>query len=564
MALKLKILLFIISFYSLGYGQQSFIENTFRSPIGIPIMLSGDFGELRSNHFHTGLDIKTNGKPNYRIYAIEEGFVSRINISHWGYGKAIYVDHPNGYTSVYAHLSRFPDRIEKIIREFQYKQQTESVSILLDSLKIPVDKSEIIAYSGNTGGSFGPHLHFEIRETKTEKPVNPLLFDFEVSDHKSPLIRNIKFYPFDGSLVNGGCDPLVKKLIEKENIFQFKIPSIIKVSGVFGVGIDVVDFFDKSYNKCGIYSVKMYFDEVLKFSQTMNKLDFSNNRDINIHKDYADFRNKRLNIHKSFIHPKNTLEIYDNVLGNGLINITDTLVHELKYVVKDFAGNTSFSSIKVAKENRNKPCVSIPNKEWLSETNENNFEKDGFKLNFPKNSLYDSIQFEYEWKNNNKLTIMNRDVPLKQKFILSLKLAHQVDSLYSKTFIAEITSKDKVLNRKGEYNNGWISSGLKSFGDYVLMVDTTSPKIQQINFAETTSVSSQLVFKLTDDLSGLKEYNVWIDDDWVLSNYSFRNNRLIVPFNEYLDIKPGLHQCRVEAKDERNNISEMKFKFTKK
>lgn len=562
MILKFKILLLISFITSLSFAQDNYIDSSFRSPIGIPILLSGDFGELRSNHFHTGLDIKTNGKPNYRIYSVGDGFVSRINISHWGYGKAIYVEHPNGYTSVYAHLSRFPEKIEKIIREFQYKQKSESVTLLLDSNSIPVKKSEIIAYSGNTGGSFGPHLHFEIRETDSENPVNPLLFKFTVPDHKPPLIRNVKLYPSQGVLINNECEPLLKKVTKTGNSFHLKDESLINVSGPFGIGVDVVDFFDNSYNKCGIYSIELYLDDVLKFSQSMNKLDFSTNRDINIHKDYADFHNKRINIHKSYIHPSNELKIYDTTVGDGFINLKDTLVHELKYVIKDFAGNSSVLKFKLAHKKGLKLCDLPPALDWISD--DFVFENEFFRLSVPENSIYDSVPLKFDWINGKKLSLMNSDIPLKQKFVLSIKLNNQIDSLSAKTIIAEISSKGKLINRKGEYNNGWITSTFKSFGDFQLMVDTVPPKIKQINFSETVSVGNQLEFKLTDNLSGLKQYDVWIDDKWILSNYSFKNARLIVSFNKYNRVESGLHQCRVEAKDERNNFSELNFKFTKK
>ena len=294
----------------------------------------------------------------------------------------------------------------------------------------------------------------------------------------------------------------------------------------------------------------------------MNKLDFSTNRDINIHKDYADFRNKRINIHKSFIHPSNELKIYDTTVGDGFINLKDTLFHELKYVIKDFAGNASVLKFKLAQKKGLKVCDYPSNLDWISD--DFVFENESFKLSVPENSIYDSVPLKFNWIDDKKLILMNRDIPLKQKFVLSLKLNNQVDSLGSKTFIAEISSKGKVINRNGDYNNGWITSNLKSFGDYQLMVDTVSPKIKQLNFSETVSVGNQLEFKLTDNLSGLKQYDVWIDDKWILSNYSFKNARLIVPFNKYNRVESGLHQCRVEAKDERNNFSELKFKFTKK
>ena len=564
MILKYKFFnLFLLSILLVS-AQSNLIDTSFRSPIGIPLNLSGDFGELRSNHFHTGLDIKTNGKTNYKMYAIQDGFVSRINISHWGYGKAIYVDHPNGYTSVYAHLSRFPEKIEKVIREYQYQKQNESVTLLLDSSKIPVTKSEVIAYSGNTGSSSGPHLHFEIRETKSEKPVNPLLFNFVVPDHRSPLIRNIKFYPLDGTTINNKCKPSSFKAIKNNGIFILDQVSKITFSGPFGVGVDVVDYFDNSSNKCGVYSIKMYLDNQLKFSQKMDKLDFSTNRDINIHKDYVEYHNKRRHFHKSFIHHNNKLEIYDTSLGNGVIHINDSNEHEIKYVIKDFAGNKSIAKVKVIVNKNNQICSVKTSKEWLKEDAENSIQKESFKISLPSNALYDSVAFNFQWKNEKTLKIMNKNIPLREKFILSMKLGTQMDSLFDKAFIAEINSKNRVINRKGEYKDGWVSSQIKSFGNYQLMVDTKPPIIQQLYFSKEEAVTKKLTFKITDNLSGLQHYNVWIDDVWVLSNYSFRNNRLIVPFDKYCPINNGTHSCRVEAIDERNNISELKFEFTKK
>jgi len=226
-------------------------KTDFRSPIGIPIILSGNFGELRTNHFHTGLDIKTNGSINYRIYAVDSGYVSRIKVSHWGYGKAIYVDHPNGYTSVYAHLDHFPKKIEQILRKKQYENQTEQIDFTLNRDEILVNKGEVIAYSGNTGGSSGPHLHFELRETITEFPVNPQLYGIKVKDHTPPIIRSLKLYTLNRDSKQEIKEKRIQLIKTKENyVTQKKLP--VKVNGLLGIGLSVIDKYDLAHNKCGV------------------------------------------------------------------------------------------------------------------------------------------------------------------------------------------------------------------------------------------------------------------------------------------------------------------------
>ena len=244
------------------YSQQN--QTNFRSPIGIPIILSGNFGELRTNHFHTGLDIKTNGTINYRIYAVEDGFVSRIKISHWGYGKAIYVDHPNGLTSVYAHLDHFPKKIEQFIRKEQYQKKSEEVDFTLVKNTIRVEKGEVIAYSGNTGGSSGPHLHFEIRETKTELPLNPQLYGIDVKDHTPPILRNLRVYSLrKDDLFLMGQEQYTLKKTNQSYILTTDKPLLI--SGNVGLGLSAIDRYDLAQNRCGIYSIKVWIDGKLAY-----------------------------------------------------------------------------------------------------------------------------------------------------------------------------------------------------------------------------------------------------------------------------------------------------------
>ena len=317
------------------------IKHNLYAPLHIPLILSGNFAELRSNHFHTGLDIKTKGSEGYRIYAVDSGFVSRINISHWGYGKAIYVTHPNGYTSVYAHLSRFPDKIEKYLRKKQFENETETITVYPDSSDLLVSKEEIIAYSGNSGSSGGPHLHFEIRETETENAVNPLLFGFDVKDDIRPTVSNIKIYPLENGFINGKDIAKVYPTVGTSGEYRLKDNPIIEVDGEIGLGVHTIDKLNGAGNKCGIYTIELFVDGSRVFRQTMEKIDFFTNRYINAHKDYNEYHLKKRSFHKSFVSENNKLELYDGLINKGKLSFEDDTIHQLKYVIKDTYGNTS-------------------------------------------------------------------------------------------------------------------------------------------------------------------------------------------------------------------------------
>ena len=291
------------------YTQVEYDKTDFVAPMHIPLILSGNFAELRSNHFHTGLDIKTKGSEGYRIYAVDSGYVSRINISHWGYGKAIYVTHPNGYTSVYAHLSRFPEKIEKYLRKKQFEKQTETITVYPDSLDLLISKEEIIAYSGNSGSSGGPHLHFEIRETETEKAVNPLLFGFDIKDDIRPTVSNIKIYPLDNGFINGKDIAKVYPTTGSFGEYRLKDNPAIEVDGEIGLGVHTIDKLNGAGNKCGIYTIELFVDDSLVFRQTMEKIDFFTNRYINAHKDYNEYHVKKRSFHRSYVSDNNKLDI---------------------------------------------------------------------------------------------------------------------------------------------------------------------------------------------------------------------------------------------------------------
>lgn len=556
----LFILLALANFSVIG---QRTIPNDFISPIGIPILLSGNFGELRTNHFHTGLDIKTNGKINYKIYAIEEGFVSRINISHWGYGKAIYVDHPNGYTSVYAHLDHFPPKIEKFIRNQQYKKQSEIITFYPKMDLIKVEKGEVIAFSGNTGSSSGPHLHFEIRETVSEHPVNPHLFEFDVVDTRSPVVSKLKLYPMDNSCINSSSKETNFPLKKIKGDYYLQTDSVIRVNGKFGIGVSALDYYDNSHSKFGIYAIKVWLDDQLKFKQEINELDFSTSKQINIHKDFNAYYSKRESIHKTFIHPLNTLSIYDRDLGNGIMEIEDENLHQVTIEVADYNKNKSKVVFYVkrdtgtncnnTKQTSNKTLSSL--KTLISKDSSCYVYLDSTKL-------YDYHNLKFHFSEKKLLQLASKEIPLKEKFIISLKLKDFPGIDKNKWLLAHVDQRGRVRNRKGEVEGDWLKASVNHFGNFKLMLDTVAPKLSYLDKSNLKKFNQTLNFKLTDNLSGVADYDVFIDGKWVMSNYSFKSTKLSIPLNKYADIQPGEHNCKVIVKDERNNETNYEFNFS--
>jgi murein DD-endopeptidase MepM/ murein hydrolase activator NlpD len=341
----LSSLILLISIVS--FSQEKYPTNYFRSPLDIPIVFSGTFGELRSNHFHSGVDIKTQGKQGLKVYATAEGYVSRIKVSQYGFGKAIYITHPNGYTTVYAHLSKYADEIEKYVKSIQYKKEQYSTgNIFLKEGRFSIKKGEVIAFSGDTGGSGGPHLHYEIRSTKTEKIINPMLFGLQSEDTKPPTIQALMVYPLD-----------TDARINQKNL-QFRVPiknngngeyiaERISASGNIGFGINVFDRLNKALNKNGIYSLEMLVNGQRFYYHDVETFSFSESKYINLLIDYKHYKKYKSRIQKTHKVAANKLSIYKNLINNGEITIQKGLNYIVKIIAKDFEGNRSSIEIPV-------------------------------------------------------------------------------------------------------------------------------------------------------------------------------------------------------------------------
>ncbi len=334
--------LFITVLLSFNLQAQDYPKKYFRSPIENRIFLSGTFGELRGGHFHAGLDIKTSGVEGAKVMAAADGWISRIKISPFGYGNCVYISHPNGYTTVYAHLQKILDKPGAYVKKQQYKQERFAVDLQIAANQFPVKKGQVIALSGNSGSSGGPHVHFEIRDSRTQEPLNPLLFGIPVKDYYTPQIRSIRVYPVgQGATVNQHAKPLNLATKGWGKTHRLKKADTLDIVGDFYLGINTIDKQNDTHNKNGVYSIELRVDSTTVYRHRLERVNFSTSRYINTLIDYPYYKQHKRRYQRTYQGTNNKLRIADLAQNNGIISLQDNKVHLVEYIVKDVPGNTS-------------------------------------------------------------------------------------------------------------------------------------------------------------------------------------------------------------------------------
>lgn len=565
MYLKIITLLFLV--LSINIKAQLAIDSvSFRSPLTIPLILSGNFGELRPNHFHTGLDMKTGGVTGKKVVSIEDGYVSRIAFSHYGYGRVIYIDHPNGYTSVYAHLSKFSTKIEKRVRQIEREEENEVFNVYLDSTDLVLTKGELIGLSGNSGSSMAPHLHFEIRETESEHPVNPLLFGFKIADRTKPDIKGVKFYPLsENSTVNGRHKDLYVKTVRVSS-GNYKLSKPVKAHGEIGLGAHATDRLDGAGNVCGIYNLDLYCNKEQIFNHNLRFMDFDVNRYINHHKDYNEYHKKRRNIHKNYLKGNNKLPIYGEKKNNGIITAQADSVYHIKYDIIDAYGNKSKLNFDIKGDTAPKRIFQKDVSKYVRHfeyAKSNYFDTTNFNALMAENALYDNEWIKYSVKKDTNFlsdihVFNSKDVPVHKYYKLQIKPNIAFDSTTNaKLMIVEINKRGQKVNRKGEFIDGFVSTRVREFGKYAVAIDTIKPSVvlkSSRKYLNALKKTSKLYFRISDNLSGIKSYKAYIDGEWILSNYSRKRARLYVDFGKS-KITSGTHKLKVVVTDERGNVN---------
>jgi len=538
------------------------------SPVKPPFFFAGDFGELRPNHFHSGLDFRTQGQTGLPVFAVKDGYISRINISPTGYGNALYLNHPDGTTSVYGHLLKFHPKIDEYVKEKQYDRESFQINLTPLSGTFPFHKGDIIAWSGNSGSSGGPHLHFEIRDTQTERAYNPIFYHFGITDNSAPKIIALYAYPLtENSSIYQDQNKKRLEAVPVPGGYRLKNNAPIAIHGKIGFGIQAEDFFNGTGLKCGIYSATLFCDKKEIFGFKMDNFSFENARYANAQSDYEEHLLSNRWVERLFRQPGNYLDIYYPENSNGILNLDDNKGHEFEIVVYDaFKNKTSLKFRTIDKKclhpNKPKPFT----KEFFFDK-ANSFENDQIRIELPKGALYDNLKFN--WKSaprpegcySELQQISSRYIPIHIPCSISIKCENLPEQLTSKALIVSI---DPVKGGKtaigGEYSRGWVTAKSGVLGNFSVMADQTPPRITALSIKDQKTLTDPLKiqFKISDNLSGIKSYRGEIDGKWVLFEYDEKTGVLTYSFDKQRMVFGKSHLLRLVVTDNRENSSEYK------
>ena len=503
-------LIFICCFYNL-FSQNTFPDESFISPLNLPFSFAGNFGELRPSHFHTGLDFRTQGRTGIPVYAVKDGYISRISVSPTGYGNVLYLSHPDGTTSVYGHLEKFAPLVNEYVKDRQYYTESFQVNLTFTPVEFNFKKGEIIAWSGNSGGSAGPHLHFEIRNTRTEKAMNPLFYIPGIKDNSAPKITSVYIYPLsENSYVNvemHGRASHEKKRFEPKTLLNAnhsKNNPPIELFGKIGFGVQAGDFYSGAGMMCGIFSAALLCDGKPVFGFKMDNLSFNMARFANSQADYEEREINNRWIQRLYKQPGNELDIYKPDVKNGILDLEDGNPHNIEIIVSDAFKNKSSIKFKVYSKKVQFPPKKLPSeKEFLYDT-KNEFENDKVRVEIPKGALYDNLRFIYNIGPkpagcySELQGIHLKTVPLQKAYSLSIKVNGLPEKLEDKALIVSFNkTNSQRYTVGGSYSRGWVSASVIEFGNFTVCVDTIPPSIIPLSIQNKTTLTdnSKLRFK---------------------------------------------------------------------
>lgn len=563
MALKLIILKILVIFTLSAVAQNyPYPRNYFRNPLDIPIDLSANFGELRKDHWHMGLDIRTRQKENYRVYAAAAGYISEIGIRPQSFGRFIVINHPNGLSTLYAHLNDFFPDLENYVTEKQYQQESWAVELQFQPQQFPLSKGQFIAYSGNTGGSQGPHLHFEIFDTRTSKRLNPLLFDFGVRDEVPPTV--VKLAMYDRSRTMYGQSPVLYNLKKTDSGYILPKDAIIK-TGLRKVSfaVQATDRLSGTDNPNGIFSAKLFFDDEAMAGFVIDSIDYDETLYMNSHIDYGYKANGGVYLQQLSKLPGDRGSAFRSYTNDGVIDLIDTNLHRVRIDIRDAHGNSSVVLFNIQYSDSfslgsrqplagNRP-IAAPNQHY-------SFRKNGFEVEIPGGALYDSIQLYYlvtKGSQANAISDIHQlndaSIPLHKEISVRIRPDREIPEGWKNRLLIQRTGKGSTI-RYSKLENGWVSGSFGDFGKFQVVADIIPPSLNSLGKADTINLSSssRIVFTPSDNFGIVKKFRAELDGKW-LRFTNDKSRSWIYKFDERWSY--GIHQLTVTVEDHAGNIT---------
>ncbi|HNR15061.1 MAG TPA: M23 family metallopeptidase [Chitinophagaceae bacterium] len=564
MRLRIYFLVTLLIFCGLYMQAQlpPYPKNYFRNPMGIPIELSANFGELRPNHWHMGLDIRTKQRENLPVYAAAQGYIAKIGIRPQSFGRFIIINHPNGLSTLYGHLNDFYPDLEKYVTGQQYKQESWAMELELTKEKFPVSKGQFIAYSGNTGGSQGPHLHFEIFDTKTTKRLNPLLFDFGVKDNIPPALVKLALYDRSRSVYDQS--PLFYPVKNTDSGYIIPKTPVLKVgTNRVSFALQAYDRVSGSTNPNGVYAAKLYVDDQPQVAFILDSIDYDETVYMNAHVDYMHKHNGGAWLQHLSVMPGERGAAYKKLNGDGVIILPDTSLYAIRIDVKDAAGNTSQLNFQVQySDSITRPILRQEGAIYFAPAEKTILTKPDFEVHMATGSLYDTVK-AYYFRNNSSETpntisalhqLNDASIPVHESFTVRIRPYYPIPDKLKEKVLLQRTYRNNKSVRKANWQGDWLTADFDDFGSFQAFIDTVPPRISDLNNEDTInlSASTRIVFTPTDNFGVVKNFRAELNGRWIrFTNDKTRN--WIYEFDERCPY--GVHQLKVTAEDLVGNIT---------
>ncbi len=570
MMIKRLGILYICSFFlpaismAQMFAPKNYPQGYFQWPVGAKVALAANFGELRSNHYHMGLDCKTDQRVNLPVYAAADGYVAKVKIEPFGFGRAIYINHPNGLTTLYAHLNDFYPALETYVTEQQYKQKQWKVMLDIPANLFIVKKGDLIAGSGNTGGSQGPHLHFEIRDTKSDKVLNPLLFGFPIKDQVAPDILRLAVY--DRRYSTYEQTPRIYPLKKVNGIYRPVAGNIKIQSDRVSFAITAYDRYSGSTNQNGIFRAELFDNDRAITGFEMDNISYDETRYLNAHIDYRTKANGGPYLQHLSVLPGYNDGIYRSMPGeNGVIRLENDTPHEITITATDANDNYSTLKFSIKKDGIPPERPAVVSGQLFKPGMINVFENSSLRFYLPEKCLYDSFHFSYsasvQKEGRPVYQVHNNQVPLQDYF--QLKIRDDYNSADTGQMIMLRFWNNKKDYKKATFENNWYKAAFREFGNFLLIADSIAPTITALGgFRDGMNAARlhRIAFLVADNTEEIKQFTALLDGNWL----RFSNDKGKV-FSYTFDkfCPPGEHELKIIVEDLAGNKTEKTYHFSK-